>query len=151
MRRICVPIVLAVFIITMAACPCRAKEMKDNAATKLAWGIVNILMAPVELVKAVTTAPDERGMAYDLPVGFGKGCYNMGKRLGAGVYETATFPVPAPKGYQPLLKEDRKMKDGGEKREEGREKKTEGTTQEPSKEMEKEVKEHEKEEATEAK
>ena len=126
---------LLILFVLVSAVPCQAKAKKDNAATKLAWGVVNILMAPVELVKGITTEPYDKGPAYDLPVGIGKGFYNMGKRLGAGTYEAATFPVPAPKGYAPVLKEDRK--------EEGREKK-EDVVKEKVKEEVKEEKLEEK-------
>ena len=33
--------------------------------------------------------------------GIGMSCL----RLGVGVYETVTFPIPAPKGYVPILKD----------------------------------------------
>lgn len=88
-----------------AADGCNAcKPKKEGFGTKLAWGVVNIMMAPVELIKGVTCAPDERGVAYDLPVGLGHGLKNMTKRLGTGVYEVAPF-TPCPKAYDPVGKE----------------------------------------------
>jgi hypothetical protein len=88
-----------------AADDCKAcKPKKDGFGTKLAWGVVNLIMAPVELIKGVACAPDERGAAYDLPVGLGHGFKNMTKRLGAGVYEVTPF-TPCTKGYDPVGRE----------------------------------------------
>lgn len=88
-----------------AADNCNAcKPKKEGFGTKLAWGVVNLMMAPVELIKGMTCAPDERGMAYDLPVGLGHGFKNMTKRLGAGMYEIAPFTA-CPKEYDPIGRE----------------------------------------------
>jgi hypothetical protein len=92
--------------IVFAADNCNAcKPKKDGFGTKLAWGVVNLMMAPVELIKGMTCAPEERGMAYDLPVGLGHGFSNMAKRLGAGMYEVAPFTGACPKGYDPVGRE----------------------------------------------
>jgi putative exosortase-associated protein (TIGR04073 family) len=107
MRKIIFSVSLVISIALVFAVPCHAKEMKDNAGTKLARGIINIMMAPVEFVKGMTTEPYDKGAAYDLPVGIGKGFSNMSKRFGAGVYDVVTFPIPVPKGYAPVLKEDK--------------------------------------------
>jgi putative exosortase-associated protein (TIGR04073 family) len=122
MRKI--PFLLAAFILIASALsfPCRAEDCKckkSNLFTKLGWGIVNVLYAPAELVKGFTCEPYNKGMAYDLPVGIGKGFCNMTKRFGAGAYEVSTSPVPAPKSG-PVLKEDGKKccidnYEGGEK------------------------------------
>lgn len=35
--------------------------------------------------------------------GVPKGLLMMGARIVVGAYELATFPIPAPKGYEPIL------------------------------------------------
>ena len=144
MRNLSIAFVSALLVVSVLVVPCHAKAKKDNAATKLAWGVVNLLMAPVELVKGITTEPYDKGPAYDLPVGIGKGFYNMGKRLGAGTYDAATFPVPVPKGYAPILKEDRKEKKEDVVKEKVKEEVKEAVKEEVKKEEVKEEKPEEK-------
>jgi hypothetical protein len=102
-----VAVLLAVSVFAADNCNnCNScKPKKEGFGTKLAWGVVNLMMAPVELIKGMTCAPEDRGMAYDLPVGLGHGFSNMTKRLGAGMYEVAPFTGSCPKGYDPVGRE----------------------------------------------
>ena len=75
----------------------------DNALTKLARGVTNILASPVEFLFAIFNASDEKGLAYGIAVSPFVGLWKMTKRGAVGVYEVATFPIPIPRYYKPVL------------------------------------------------
>lgn len=71
--------------------------------TKLGRGFANFFGSPAELI--VQTA--ELGKAHDAVTaafgGFFKGLVFMGARMVTGAYDVATFPLPIPPGYQPVM------------------------------------------------
>jgi hypothetical protein len=86
---------------------CKCKKKCDNLLTKLAWGLVDVIYAPAELIKVATCEPYDRGLAHDIPSNIGKGITGMTRRISAGAYNASTAPVPIPPGYKPIVKEEK--------------------------------------------
>lgn len=75
-----------------------------NALRKLGRGLANLLFGIVELPNQITKANSEHGGAAAFTYGVGKGFARWIGREVVGAYEVVTFPVPVPKGYQPVMK-----------------------------------------------
>ena len=74
-----------------------------KAISKLLRGLVNVITGWVEIPKRVHETTEQSGpgtgFTWGLMRGFGYGFI----RTAAGGYETVTFLVPAPPGYQPVM------------------------------------------------
>ena len=76
---------------------------EDNPASKLGRGIVNVISSPGEYVlqtKKLMETNDPRTAYFG---GILQGTCHMIKRIGGGIYEVVTFPIPIPKKYKPLM------------------------------------------------
>lgn len=82
-----------------------AAAFADNALDKLGRGTANVVTSPFELPQSMGEATDEKGPFAGFTTGTFKGTFNFVKRAVVGVYEMATFPLPIPKNYEPVLKE----------------------------------------------
>lgn len=71
--------------------------------TKLLRGFVNVSTGWIELPKAISGLSEEWGYGFALTVGSLKGIESASLRTLAGLVEAATFPVPMPAGYQPVV------------------------------------------------
>lgn len=75
-----------------------------NPLRKLGRGFANVIFGFIEIPNQYTKAVSEHGggagIAYGIPKGFVRW---IGREL-TGVYEIVTFVIPAPKGYQPIMK-----------------------------------------------
>jgi putative exosortase-associated protein (TIGR04073 family) len=75
----------------------------DDGWSKLGRGFANIAGSPLELGKQ----PMEMAKIEPWPIaffgGFFKGLTFMIARIGVGVYEIVTFPIPWPHGYGPII------------------------------------------------
>jgi len=74
----------------------------DNPMTKLAGGIMNVAMSPHEVFKSIVATNEEEGAYAAWTWGPLKGLARGLGRAAAGMYEVATFPIPAPKYYKPV-------------------------------------------------
>jgi putative exosortase-associated protein (TIGR04073 family) len=74
-----------------------------NALRKLGRGCANLLFGIVEVPNQITKATSEEGGAAGVTYGIGKGLVRWVGRELVGVYEIVTFPVPAPRGYRPVM------------------------------------------------
>ncbi len=93
---------LIVFIILgMAA----SSAYCDDALRKLGRGLANCVTFPLEIIEQVKRTNLSDGPNAAFTVGILKGLGMMVVRAGVGVYEVATFPVPLPKHYEPILKD----------------------------------------------
>ncbi len=73
-------------------------------ALKVLRGVENTTLGFVtEVPKTVYYDSVDRGIPYGVTVGALRGVGVGILRTGIGVYELATFPVPLPKNYKPLL------------------------------------------------
>ncbi len=81
-----------------------AQDAEDNSPiTKLGRGVVNILDALVEIPGTMMRESEAEGVATGLTKGTVMGIVNTVVRALAGAYEVATFPVPVPQGYEPIM------------------------------------------------
>jgi len=78
-----------------------------NPGEKLSRGAANVLSSPLEIAKQIDTEwKASNNAAIGILTGMFKGlAYGVG-RLCSGVYDVVTFPINAPKGYEPLMKPD---------------------------------------------
>jgi putative exosortase-associated protein (TIGR04073 family) len=80
------------------------KEMCNNDAwKKLGRGVANMLTFPLELPSQISKTNITDGPIAAFTWGLLKGVGMMGSRALVGVYETVTFPMPIPEGYEPIL------------------------------------------------
>lgn len=70
---------------------------------KLGRGLSNVVTSPMEILSGMQRASEEKGLFAGLTWGTVDGLFHTVKRAVVGVYETATFPVPVPAGYEPIL------------------------------------------------
>jgi len=71
-------------------------------ADKLGRGLANMVTGVLALPGSVAEGAHENG-ASGAAVGLGKGIARTIARELVGVYEFVTFPLPAPRGYRPIL------------------------------------------------
>jgi putative exosortase-associated protein (TIGR04073 family) len=74
-----------------------------NAIRKLGRGFANVLFGVIEVPNQITKATSQQGGAA-IPYGVGKGFVRWIGRELVGVYEIATFAIPFPQGYKPVMK-----------------------------------------------
>ncbi len=77
----------------------------DNALKKLGRGVCNVVTCPFELPEQIQRTNNSDGPMAGLTVGILKGVAMIGVRAIVGAYEIATFPIPLPKHYGPVLKD----------------------------------------------
>lgn len=75
----------------------------DDPAKKLGRGFSNLLTWPLEGPEQIQRTNVEEGPMAAMTWGAIKGLTMMVVRLGAGIYEVLTFPIPVPKDYKPIL------------------------------------------------
>ncbi len=92
---------------SLSAAPCCENQPPENYFEKMSikfWrGVVNVATCPVEIPKQIHTTTRDLGVPGPF-VGLLKGVLMTVYRGVGGVVETVSFPVPAPKNYEPLLK-----------------------------------------------
>lgn len=76
----------------------------NDAATKLARGMNNSLFGWFEIVNEIGNASDKRGFWVGFPEGILRGTVLGVLRIGAGAFETLSFPFPnGKKGYDAIV------------------------------------------------
>ena len=77
----------------------------DGATTKLGRGLANIVTSPMEVINQTTRTNATSGGIAAVTVGVLKGVgWTLGRAV-VGVYETATFMLPWPNDYGPILRD----------------------------------------------
>ncbi len=97
--------VIAVLIVIVLVLAVSAPGYADNAVDKLGRGVANVITSPFELTKGMDDAKQENGIFAACTTGLLKGTVNIVKRAAVGVFEIATFPIPLPADYKPILKD----------------------------------------------
>ena len=100
MKRLIV--ILVIFVLFLSLSP---ELFADNAAKKLGRGVANVATCPFELAKSMGETNEESGIFAGMTWGVFEGLVGTVKRAAVGVYEVATFPVPLPSQYKPILKD----------------------------------------------
>ena len=96
-----IALILIAAMVIMFGVPAHA----GDAVQKLGRGTANIVTCSLELPRTMGQTTEEKGPFAGFTWGVFQGVFNVAKRAAAGVYEVATFPLPLPKDYAPVLKE----------------------------------------------
>ncbi|MBZ0170162.1 hypothetical protein MELA_02475 [Candidatus Methylomirabilis lanthanidiphila] len=97
--------VLALALSTALTAQAAAGELAASTpGQKALRGVTNLTLGLfIEWPKTICYEAREQGPLYGIPAGFLAG-FGLGlMRVGAGVWELATFPFPLPADYKPLL------------------------------------------------
>ena len=77
--------------------------IESNAFEKLQRGALNLADAVVEIPGTMMRKSKKDGVAMGMTAGMVEGILNTVKRAFAGAWEVATFPIPLPEHYAPIL------------------------------------------------
>ncbi len=77
--------------------------VEDNPASKLGRGITNVVLSPGEYFVQTAKLMETHDPLTAYFGGILQGTCKMVERIGGGIYEIVTFPIPIPKKYRPLM------------------------------------------------
>lgn len=105
MKKIALCLSMMLMLSAVCADAALVENMNSNKAlTKVSRGLTNIATSPGELL---AQAPKAMEQSPDYITGFlmaaGRGVGYALLRLGAGIYDVATFPFPGPTHYEPVM------------------------------------------------
>jgi putative exosortase-associated protein (TIGR04073 family) len=98
MRKVLLVLLATVIITSLTISPCFADPLR-----KLGRGLANTVTGVVEIPKKVYLISKNDNPALGLTWGWVKGAAVGLLRTAAGIYETVTFPIPAPADYEPMI------------------------------------------------
>ncbi|MFC1631458.1 exosortase system-associated protein, TIGR04073 family [Candidatus Omnitrophota bacterium] len=98
MRKWFLVLIAVVLISNLIISPCFADPIR-----KLGRGLANAVTGVVEIPKKVILISKNDNPVLGLTWGWIKGAAVGLLRTAAGVYETVTFPIPAPADYEPMI------------------------------------------------
>lgn len=98
MRKALLVLIAAVMISSLIITPCFADPLR-----KLGRGLANTLTGVVEIPKKAILISKNDSILMGLTWGLVKGAAVGLLRTAVGVYETVTFPIPAPANYEPMI------------------------------------------------
>ena len=102
-----IAIMLAIMLLaantTFAADAPATTTTENNALTKLGRGLLNVVAAVFEIPTTMMQEGEAEGAGAAVTKGPVLGVVNTVIRALVGVYEVATFPVPVPENYEPIL------------------------------------------------
>ncbi|MFC1698616.1 exosortase system-associated protein, TIGR04073 family [Candidatus Omnitrophota bacterium] len=98
MRKWFLVLIAVVLISNLIISPCFADPIR-----KLGRGLANAVTGVVEIPKKVILISKNDNPLLGLTWGWIKGAAVGLLRTAAGVYETVTFPIPAPADYEPMI------------------------------------------------
>lgn len=99
MRKVFLTLIAVIIIFNLIIAPCFAQD----PLRKLGRGLANTLTGVVEIPKKVILISKNENPLLGLTWGLIKGAAAGLLRTAAGVYETVTFPIPAPADYEPMV------------------------------------------------
>lgn len=99
--------VLFLLAVTIA---CSGTARAGDAITKLGRGVENVITSPVEFLTQYAVMGESGNPVVRVVGGTIYGLGMMAVRILGGVYEIVTFPVPLPKGYEPVLDPETPLK-----------------------------------------
>jgi len=76
---------------------------EDNPASKLGRGVTNVVFSPGEYIVQTAKLMENHDPVTAYFGGIFQGAWHMVERIGGGIYEIVTFPVPVPKKYESLM------------------------------------------------
>jgi putative exosortase-associated protein (TIGR04073 family) len=92
--------VLVVLVMMLSVC---GVSFADDAVDKLGRGLSNVITSPLEIPRGMGHAGEKNGFFAGVTTGLLKGTANFVKRALVGAFEVATFPVPVPEDYAPII------------------------------------------------
>jgi putative exosortase-associated protein (TIGR04073 family) len=96
-------LLLALLLTPLAHADSDQAPSGHNPLRKLGRGFSNLLFGVVEVPNQYTKAVDLNGGAAGWTYGVPKGICRWFQREAVGLYEIVTFPIPAPRGYEPVM------------------------------------------------
>jgi len=107
-KRKAVVVGMGVAILTLSLATIGVAQEESSAVVqgrmrKLGRGIANVATAPAELIRTPELVGRREGYLTAMTVGVMQGAWRTVLRAVAGIYETATFFVEAPPGYEPIF------------------------------------------------
>jgi putative exosortase-associated protein (TIGR04073 family) len=96
----CGIIFVIIIVMLCAQSPCIAQ----NIVKKASRGVANIFTSFFEIPASIQEKLYDEGIIAAGTYGLFDGIYKCAVRAIAGVYEVATFPLPIPADYAPLVK-----------------------------------------------
>ena len=103
MRHRLVALFVLLTVLFLLTEPVYAEGTSNQMIQKLGRGLVNALTGWFELPMQIGSGMSESEGIQGFFLGLGKGVVWTVLREGAGVYETATFLLPFPNDYEPLM------------------------------------------------
>ncbi|MEW6170275.1 MAG: exosortase system-associated protein, TIGR04073 family [Candidatus Omnitrophota bacterium] len=97
MKKVILVALVAIFALSFTC------AYAQSPIIKLGRGLTNTASGWLELVKQPYETTKAENLLAGLTVGILKGVGMGLVRTGVGIYELITFPIPAPKGFEPLL------------------------------------------------
>ena len=88
-------------------------KQRWTPADKLTRGLGNGLFGFLEIPRQIFNTSQEDSWLAGLTVGVFKGVGYSVARMGTGVYEIVTFPIPLPEDYRPLIRPEYPWEDDG--------------------------------------
>ena len=100
MKKILIALLVPAIVISLAT-----PAFCDDALKKLMRGVCNVITCPLELLEQIKRTNVEDGPLASGTYGVAKGVGMIAIRAIVGAFEIATFPIPLPKHYGPILKD----------------------------------------------
>ena len=92
-------LILVLMIIVLAQSPCYAENMLRKAGR----GLANFFTCVFEVPKSVQQTLYDEGPAAAVTFGLLDGLTKLVVRGSVGLFEVATFPIPIPRNYAPIV------------------------------------------------
>jgi len=103
-KNLCIRIVILTFILIFFSNIILSNSVyAQDCLRKLGRGISNAALGFLELPMNIQSVGEESGVVAAVSHGILKGLARTVLRTVTGVYETATFIIPVPKNYKPIL------------------------------------------------
>jgi len=101
MKKLIGIIMLVVFIAGILP----GTALAGTPVKKLGRGLANVVTSPIEFFSGISHANNENGFMAALTWGVIRGLAKTVQRAVVGVYEVATFPIPIPRDYEPIMED----------------------------------------------
>lgn len=101
MRKLATIAIIALFVFASAT----PAFCENNAFTKLGRGFANMISCPLEVPEQMSRTNNTDGIFAGSTVGLLKGIGMTVGRACVGMYEVATFLIPYPNNFEPILKD----------------------------------------------
>ena len=100
-----IKILLWTFILAALLQPAFAAEIEPEgtALRKLQRGFLNMALSPMEASHEMEKTKMKDAIIPTEAIGLWNGLFHTFQRMIVGVYEVATFPIPLPAHYNPVL------------------------------------------------